>query len=101
MLRKANFEQLCGFQREKFSEFCDKLGPDNPELSVEELKFITLSAFQAARSNVACEGNKKVGKIFENNIRFKKKIENRIGCALIANYNNMISYSTDCKMTEK
>ena len=45
MLRKANFEQLCGFQREKFSEFCDKLGPDNSELSVEELKFITLSAF--------------------------------------------------------
>ena len=74
MLRKANFEQLCGFQREKFSEFCAKLGPDKPELSVEELKFITLSAYQAASSNFACDNNK-VGKIFENDIRFKKKSE--------------------------
>lgn len=96
MLRKANFEQLCGFQREKFSEFCAKLAPDEPELSVEELKFITLSAYQAASSNVACEDNKKVGKIFENDIRFKKKkVKNRIVCALIPNYKNMISYSTD------
>lgn len=73
MLRKANFEQLLSFQRKKFSEFCEKLGPDKPELSVEELKFITLSAYQAASSNVACEDNKKVGKIFENDIRLKKK----------------------------
>lgn len=45
MLRKENFEQLRGFQRKKFSEFCEKLGPDKPKLSVEELKFITLSAY--------------------------------------------------------
>lgn len=45
MLRKENFEQLRGFQRKKFSEFCVKLGPDKPKLSVEELKFITLSAY--------------------------------------------------------
>lgn len=102
MLRKENFEQLRGFQRKKFSEFCVKLGPDKPKLSVEELKFITLSAYQAASSNVACEDNKKVGKIFENDIWLKKqKVKNRIVCALIPNYKNMISYSTDCKMTEK
>ena len=31
----------------------------------------------------------------------EKKVENRIGCALIPNYKNMISYNKDCKMTEK
>lgn len=46
-VKKANFEQQSGFQRKMYPEFCHKfkLGPDNPELSVEELKFSTLPEY--------------------------------------------------------
>lgn len=51
MLKKKTLNNKVVFKEGYIPTFCDelKLGPNNPELSVEELNFSTFSEYQAPR----------------------------------------------------